>query len=154
MVKVVGQIGWCQPLCGRKTLHFKFALVCFFTFAKMEQREAKGEARSTKEPVQADIWYRNLPVKLKCAEKLSSMIWEEKHEHDGPRQNLNADNAYHIRAFLDVPIVQELNSTGTIILHIRLSQMKVSLYYSFEQPTSSPLGSEPKGYVDNDLGAN
>ncbi|GJT98220.1 hypothetical protein Tco_1093738 [Tanacetum coccineum] len=47
----------------------------------------------------------------KSADKLSSMIWAEKHEHDGPRQNLNADNAYHIGAFLDVPIGQELNST-------------------------------------------
>ncbi|GJR32731.1 hypothetical protein Tco_1108963 [Tanacetum coccineum] len=33
---------------------------------------------------------------VKPADKLSSMIWEEKHEHDGPPQNLNADNAYHI----------------------------------------------------------
>ncbi|GJT10674.1 dual specificity tyrosine-phosphorylation-regulated kinase mbk-1-like protein [Tanacetum coccineum] len=55
---------------------------------------------------------RLAPVKLKSADKLSSMIWEEKHEHDGPGQNLNADNAYHIGAFLDVPIGQELNSTG------------------------------------------
>ncbi|PWA88750.1 Protein kinase, catalytic domain-containing protein [Artemisia annua] len=55
---------------------------------------------------------RLAPVKLKSADKLSSMIWEEKHEHDEPGQNLNADNAYHIGAFLDVPIGQELNSTG------------------------------------------
>ncbi|GJT94757.1 hypothetical protein Tco_1090275 [Tanacetum coccineum] len=98
--------------------------------SEMEQKEAKGEAMSTKEPVQADIWYRNLWApsdtvkpdgksygdyiyklwvifaaltsaavhKLwkwkqnagnlfgKSADKLSSMIWEEKHEQDGPRQ--------------------------------------------------------------------
>ncbi|GJR33019.1 probable pectate lyase 8 [Tanacetum coccineum] len=51
----------------------------------------------------------------KSADKLSSMIWEEKHEYDGPRQNLNADNAYHIGAFLDVPIGHELNSTAVPI---------------------------------------
>ncbi|GKB68267.1 retrovirus-related pol polyprotein from transposon TNT 1-94, partial [Tanacetum coccineum] len=112
--------------------------------SETEQREEKGEARSTKEPVQADIWYRNIlyiqimghlclhllqllsissgkwkqnagNLSGKCAEKLSRMIWEEKHEHDGPWQNLNADNAYHIGAFLDVPIVQELNSTGPLV---------------------------------------
>lgn len=72
---------------------------------------------------------RLAPVKLKSADKLSSMIWEEKHEHDEPGQNLNADNAYHIGAFLDVPIGQELNSTGTVVLHIRLSQMEASWHY-------------------------
>ncbi|GKA49816.1 hypothetical protein Tco_0742889, partial [Tanacetum coccineum] len=54
----------------------------------------------------------------KSVDKLLSMIWKEKHEHDRPRQNLNADNAYHIRAFLDVPIGQELNSTGRILKNL------------------------------------
>ncbi|GJV15967.1 hypothetical protein Tco_1361290 [Tanacetum coccineum] len=31
--------------------------------------------------------------------------------------------------FLDVPIGQELNSTGTVVLHIHLSQLEVSWYY-------------------------
>ncbi|GKA91306.1 hypothetical protein Tco_0813176 [Tanacetum coccineum] len=124
-----------------------------------EQREAKGEARSTKEPVQeisfdrsgmknpvgatkhqallsisSGKWKQNAGnLSGKCAEKLSSMIWEEKHEHDGPRQNLNADNAYHIGAFLDVPIVQELNSTGEeSLLKNLITKMKIDQnYYSF-----------------------
>ncbi|CAI9296230.1 unnamed protein product [Lactuca saligna] len=53
------------------------------------------------------------PVKLKSTEKLSSMNWEEKHEHDDALgQILNADNAYLIGSFLDVPIGQELSSSG------------------------------------------
>ncbi|KAL4575309.1 hypothetical protein LXL04_022151 [Taraxacum kok-saghyz] len=59
-------------------------------------------------------------VKLKSTEKLSSMNWDEKHEHehehehdDGPGQMLNAaDNSFLIGSFLDVPIGQELSSTG------------------------------------------
>ncbi|GJQ89368.1 hypothetical protein Tco_0000507 [Tanacetum coccineum] len=45
-------------------------------------------------------------------------------------QNLNVDNAYHIGAFLYVPIGQEIDSTGTVLLHIHLSQMEVNWYYS------------------------
>ncbi|KAI3816873.1 hypothetical protein L1987_10657 [Smallanthus sonchifolius] len=52
------------------------------------------------------------PVKLKSAEKLSSLTWDEKHEHDGPGQILSADNAYLIGSFLDVPIDQEISSSG------------------------------------------
>ncbi|XP_076920770.1 uncharacterized protein LOC143581987 isoform X2 [Bidens hawaiensis] len=54
------------------------------------------------------------PVKLKSTEKLSSLTWDEKHECDGPGpgQNLDADNAYHFGSFLDVPIDQEITSSG------------------------------------------
>ncbi|XP_071685827.1 uncharacterized protein [Rutidosis leptorrhynchoides] len=53
------------------------------------------------------------PVKLKSVDKLSSLTWEEKPEHDGgPGQVLSADNAYLIGSFLDVPIGQEISSSG------------------------------------------
>ncbi|KAJ0764034.1 putative dual-specificity kinase CMGC-DYRK-PRP4 family [Helianthus annuus] len=52
------------------------------------------------------------PVKLKSTEKLSSLTWDEKHEHDGPGQILNADDAYLIGSFLDVPIDQEISTSG------------------------------------------
>ncbi|KAI3816196.1 hypothetical protein L1987_15887 [Smallanthus sonchifolius] len=52
------------------------------------------------------------PVKLKSTEKLSSFTWDEKNEHDGLGQILNADNAYHIGSFLDVPIGQEISTSG------------------------------------------
>nr|XP_043630111.1 uncharacterized protein LOC122601414 [Erigeron canadensis] len=55
---------------------------------------------------------RLAPVKLKSAEKLSSLTWEEKHEHDGPGQILSSDNAYLIGSYLDVPIGQEISSSG------------------------------------------
>ncbi|KAL8224169.1 hypothetical protein R6Q57_019644 [Mikania cordata] len=52
------------------------------------------------------------PVKLKSTEKLSSFTWDEKHEHDGPGQILAADNSYLIGSFLDVPVGQEISSSG------------------------------------------
>ncbi|KAI7730034.1 hypothetical protein M8C21_019985, partial [Ambrosia artemisiifolia] len=52
------------------------------------------------------------PVKLKSTEKLSSLTWNEKHELDGPGQILGADNAYLVGSFLDVPIDQEITSSG------------------------------------------
>ncbi|XP_071732998.1 uncharacterized protein [Rutidosis leptorrhynchoides] len=52
------------------------------------------------------------PVKLKSADKLSSLAWEEKHEHERPGQILSADNAHLIGSFLDVPIGQEISSSG------------------------------------------
>lgn len=65
------------------------------------------------------------PVKLKSTDKLSSLTWEEKHEHDGPGQ-ISADNAYLIGSFLDVPIGQEISSSGTLVLHIlSVSQIKL-----------------------------
>lgn len=53
------------------------------------------------------------PVKLKSEEKLSNINWEEKFERDGPGMKLTtADNTFHIGSFLDVPIGQEINSSG------------------------------------------
>ncbi|KAI7757366.1 hypothetical protein M8C21_004008 [Ambrosia artemisiifolia] len=52
------------------------------------------------------------PVKLKSTEKLSSLTWNEKHELDGPGPILGADNAYLVGSFLDVPIDQEITSSG------------------------------------------
>ncbi|KAL0341657.1 UNVERIFIED_CONTAM: putative serine/threonine-protein kinase dyrk2 [Sesamum calycinum] len=53
------------------------------------------------------------PVKLKSEAKPFNIHWEEKYERDGPAPKiLNADNAYLIGSFLDVPIGQEINSSG------------------------------------------
>ncbi|KAK1431897.1 hypothetical protein QVD17_08676 [Tagetes erecta] len=51
-------------------------------------------------------------VKLKSTEKLSSLTWDEKHEHGMPGQIHGVDNPYLIGPFLDVPIDQELSSSG------------------------------------------
>ncbi|XP_009355974.2 uncharacterized protein LOC103946883 [Pyrus x bretschneideri] len=52
------------------------------------------------------------PVKLKSEDKPLNVNWEEKFERDGPGAKLSsADNAL-IGSYLDVPIGQEINSSG------------------------------------------
>ncbi|KAK9064023.1 hypothetical protein SSX86_017895 [Deinandra increscens subsp. villosa] len=51
-------------------------------------------------------------VKLKSTEKLSSLTRDEKHEHSGLGQNLTADDSYFLGSFLDVPVDQEITSSG------------------------------------------
>ncbi|KAL7138787.1 hypothetical protein ABFS83_09G006000 [Erythranthe nasuta] len=56
---------------------------------------------------------RLAPVRLKSEDKSFNIHWEEKYERDGPGPKiLSADNAYLIGSFLDVPIGQEINSSG------------------------------------------
>ncbi|XP_057804230.1 uncharacterized protein LOC131019659 isoform X1 [Salvia miltiorrhiza] len=51
------------------------------------------------------------PVRLKSEDKPFNIHWEEKYERDAPKI-LDTDNAYLIGSFLDVPIGQEINTTG------------------------------------------
>ncbi|KAG2667803.1 hypothetical protein I3760_15G132100 [Carya illinoinensis] len=53
------------------------------------------------------------PVKLKSEDKSLNVHWEEKFERDGPGAKLiSVDNSLLIGSYLDVPIGQEINSTG------------------------------------------
>ncbi|KAA8541416.1 hypothetical protein F0562_025379 [Nyssa sinensis] len=53
------------------------------------------------------------PVKLKSEDKLLNIDWEEKFERDGPGLKLtNADNTFLMGSFLDVPVGQEIHSSG------------------------------------------
>ncbi|KAI3807648.1 hypothetical protein L1987_23581 [Smallanthus sonchifolius] len=53
------------------------------------------------------------PVKLKSDDKPSSIAWEEKYQRDGPgSKTFNADSTYLIGSFQDVPIGQEISSSG------------------------------------------
>ncbi|KAI3507065.1 hypothetical protein L1887_21808 [Cichorium endivia] len=53
------------------------------------------------------------PVKLKSDEKTSSITWEEKYQRDGTcSKTINADTSFLIGSFLDVPIGQEISSSG------------------------------------------
>lgn len=53
------------------------------------------------------------PVKLKSEEKPFSINWEGKYEIDGPGPKPTSDeNTYLIGSFLDVPIGQEINTSG------------------------------------------
>lgn len=59
------------------------------------------------------------PVKLKSEDKLSTITWEEKFERDVTgTKTINADT-YHIGSFLDVPIGQEIISSG-LLMYIKL----------------------------------
>lgn len=53
------------------------------------------------------------PVKLKSEDKSLNINWEEKYERDGSGAKLiSADNALLIGSYLDVPVGQEINSSG------------------------------------------
>ncbi|KAG7625623.1 putative dual-specificity kinase CMGC-DYRK-PRP4 family [Arabidopsis thaliana] len=52
-------------------------------------------------------------VKIKSEDKLMNFTWEEKHERDILDEKLiNTDNAFLLGSYLDVPIGQEINSSG------------------------------------------
>lgn len=56
------------------------------------------------------------PVKLKSEDKSLNVHWEEKFERDGPGAKLiSTDNSLLIGSYLDVPIGQDINSTGWLI---------------------------------------
>nr|CAB3498412.1 unnamed protein product [Digitaria exilis] len=54
------------------------------------------------------------PVRLKSEDKLVNMNWEEKinHHGSGAKQSSAADHAFMIGSYLDVPIGQEITSSG------------------------------------------
>ncbi|XP_074280644.1 uncharacterized protein LOC141605667 [Silene latifolia] len=53
------------------------------------------------------------PVRLKSEDKPLCSAWEERFDHDGPSLKLGtSDNAYLIGSYLDVPVGQEINSSG------------------------------------------
>ncbi|KAL9224350.1 hypothetical protein vseg_000393 [Gypsophila vaccaria] len=53
------------------------------------------------------------PVRLKSEEKPLCTTWEERFDHDGPSLKLGSgDNSYLIGSYLDVPVGQEINSSG------------------------------------------
>ena len=53
------------------------------------------------------------PVKLKSEEKPLNINWEEKFEHEGPGSKITgADNTFLIGSYLDVPVGQEISSSG------------------------------------------
>lgn len=56
------------------------------------------------------------PVRLKSIDKLVSMNWEEKNDlHGSAMKQSSADNAFLIGSFLDVPIGQDINTSGIVV---------------------------------------
>ncbi|CAA7051285.1 unnamed protein product [Microthlaspi erraticum] len=51
-------------------------------------------------------------VKIKSEDKSMNFTWEEKHERDNLEEKLNTENGFLIGSYLDVPIGQEINSSG------------------------------------------
>ena len=58
------------------------------------------------------------PVRLKSEDKLVNMNWEEKinHHGSGAKQSSAADHAFMIGSYLDVPIGQEITSSGMLLV--------------------------------------
>lgn len=53
------------------------------------------------------------PVRLKSVENSLNINWEEKFERDGPSSRLtSSDNTFLIGSYLDVPVGQEISSSG------------------------------------------
>lgn len=57
------------------------------------------------------------PVRLKSEDKLVNMNWEEKVNHHGSgAKQSSADHAFMIGSYLDVPIGQEITSSGMLLV--------------------------------------
>ncbi|KAG1342675.1 putative serine/threonine-protein kinase ppk5-like [Cocos nucifera] len=57
------------------------------------------------------------PVRLKSDDKLVNLHWEEKVDHQASGMKLSGpDNTFMIGSFLDVPIGQDINSSGKVVV--------------------------------------
>lgn len=57
------------------------------------------------------------PVKLKSEDKPVTISWEEKSDHHGlDIKPLDADNTFSMGSFLDVPVGQEINLSGPVLV--------------------------------------
>ncbi|XVE63956.1 hypothetical protein DITRI_Ditri07aG0062300 [Diplodiscus trichospermus] len=81
--------------------------------ASAEQKDINGLAFPLASDNQKEELPRLPPVKLKSEKRPLNVNWEEKYEHDGSSAKLTiADNIFLIGSYLDVPIGQEINSSG------------------------------------------
>ncbi|KAL9374908.1 hypothetical protein Peur_031787 [Populus x canadensis] len=77
-----------------------------------EQKNLSGLGFSLVSDIPKEEYPRLPPVKLKSEDK-PSINWQETFERDGPSSKvISADNSYLIGSYLDVPVGQEINSSG------------------------------------------
>ncbi|CAK7327934.1 unnamed protein product [Dovyalis caffra] len=77
-----------------------------------EQKNLSGLGFALASDIPKEEFPRLPPVKLKSDDK-PLINWQEKFERDGPSSKvINADNSYLIGSYLDVPVGQEINSSG------------------------------------------
>lgn len=80
---------------------------------EIEQKNLGNLAAPLGSDIPKEILPKLPPVKLKSEDKSLVVSWEEKYDRDGPGMKLdNGDNSFHIGSYLDVPIGQEINSSG------------------------------------------
>jgi hypothetical protein len=80
-----------------------------------EQKNLSGLGFSLVSDIPKEEFPRLPPVKLKSEDK-PSINWQETFERDGPSSKvISADNSYLIGSYLDVPVGQEINSSGKLI---------------------------------------
>lgn len=78
-----------------------------------EQKNLSGLSFSLAPDNPKEEFPRLPPVKLKSEDKSLNVNWQEKFEHDGSgAKHSSADNTFLIGSYLDVPIGQEINSSG------------------------------------------
>ncbi|KAJ6418683.1 hypothetical protein OIU84_001952 [Salix udensis] len=76
------------------------------------QKNLSGSGFSLASDIPKEEYPRLPPVKLKSEDK-PLINWQEKFERDGPSSKvISADNSYLIGSYLDVPVGQEINSSG------------------------------------------
>ncbi|KAJ6764919.1 DUAL SPECIFICITY PROTEIN KINASE [Salix koriyanagi] len=76
------------------------------------QKNLSGLGFSLASDIPKEEYPRLPPVKLKSEDK-PLINWQEKFERDGPSSKvISADNSYLIGSYLDVPVGQEINSSG------------------------------------------
>ncbi|EEF34685.1 ATP binding protein, putative [Ricinus communis] len=79
----------------------------------LEQKNSAGLSFSLASDNPKEEFPRLPPVKLKSEDKPLNVNWQEKFERDGPGgKHSSADNTFLIGSYLDVPIGQEINSSG------------------------------------------
>ncbi|XP_011000750.1 PREDICTED: uncharacterized protein LOC105108220 [Populus euphratica] len=77
-----------------------------------EQNNLSGLGFSIASDIPKEEYPRLPPVKLKSEDK-PLINWQVKFERDGPSSKvISADNSYLIGSYLDVPVGQEINSSG------------------------------------------
>ncbi|MFS7983008.1 putative dual-specificity kinase CMGC-DYRK-PRP4 family [Helianthus anomalus] len=108
------QNGACEPIGTRKFSSSNGSVDLYPNDVAIKVDDVKECQVFTQSKIHpSDLYPRLPPVKLKSDDKHSSIAWEEKYQRDEPgSKTFNVESSYLIGSFLDVPIGQEISSSG------------------------------------------
>ncbi|KAJ0732952.1 putative dual-specificity kinase CMGC-DYRK-PRP4 family [Helianthus annuus] len=108
------QNGACEPIGTRKFSSSNGSVDLYPNDVAVKVDDVKECQVFTQSKIHpSDLYPRLTPVKLKSDDKHSSIAWEEKYQRDEPgSKTFNVESTYLIGSFLDVPIGQEISSSG------------------------------------------